>query len=226
MGRRPRPAERTRGRPPRSFGPIVTAAAELIDEDGLSAFSMRVLAKRLDTSTATLYRHVASREELMVHVVDRMLGELRASATRGSRPRTWQAAARRRLLLFRRVLSEHPNLLALLSAQVPIGPNGLAVREETIAELVAFGFPVELAARVYTTLSHYVIGFLAQEHAPGSRGSAQAAALGAYYRGLDPALYPSTVAAAGALTTVSSKDEFLEGLQFILDGIDAARPRS
>jgi AcrR family transcriptional regulator len=223
--RQPRPAARTRGRPPRSFEPIIAAAAELIDEGSLSTFSMRALAQRLDTSTATLYRHVTGREELMVHVVDRLLGELRASPAGGPPPRGWQDALRRRFLLFHRALSDHPNLLPLLASQVPVGPNGLAVREETITELATFGFPVALAARVYTTLGHYVIGFLAQAHAPEALAPGQAAALRAYYRGLDPMLYPSTVVAADALTTVSPQDEFLEGLQFILDGIEAARSR-
>ena len=204
----------------------MAAAAGLIDEAGLSAFNMRALALRLDTSTATLYRHVSSRDELLVHVVDRLLGELRSSATREPPPHGWKDAMRRRFLRLRRGLSDHPNLLPLLASQVPIGPNGLAVREETIAELAAYGFPVELAARVYTTLGHYVIGFLAQAHAPDSQARVQAAALRAYYRGLDPVLYPSTVAAADALTTVSAREEFLEGLQFILDGIEAARHRS
>ncbi len=119
-------------------------------------------------------------------------------------------------------MSAHPNLLPLLASHVPIGPNGLAVREETIARLVAFGFPVELAARVYTTLGHYVIGFLVQQQAPDAPGPGHAVALRSYYRKLDPELYPFTVAAAEALTAVSPEDEFLEGLQFIFDGIDTA----
>jgi len=205
---------------------MIAAASELIDERGAGAFSMRALAERLDTSTATLYRHVAGRDELIVYVVDRLLGELLEDTAEGRTPRTWQDAARRRLLLFHRALSEHPNLVALLASHVPIGPNGLAVREQTITELVGFGFPVELAARVYTTLGHYVIGFLVQQQAPDAPGPQQAAALRRYYRGLDPEQYPSTVAAAEALTTVPPEAEFLEGLQFILDGIDAARTRT
>src|ERR671931_603068 len=74
-----RPAERRRGRPPRSFERIVAAAAELVDEVGTSGFHMRLLAERLDTSTATLYRHVAGKEELMVYVVDRLFAELEAA---------------------------------------------------------------------------------------------------------------------------------------------------
>lgn len=181
---------------------------------------MRALALRLNTSTATLYRHVAGREELMVYVVDRLLAEVQSGTSTERPPPTWHDAARRRMLRFHMALSEHPNVVPLLAAEVPIGPNALAIREATITQLVQFGFPVELAARAYTTLAHYVIGFAAQLHAPGTPAPEQGAALRDYYRGLDPKRYPSTVAAADALTTVPAESEFLEGLQFILDGID------
>jgi AcrR family transcriptional regulator len=39
-------------------------ASELLDEVGINAFNMRLLAERLNTSTTTLYRHVAGKEEL------------------------------------------------------------------------------------------------------------------------------------------------------------------
>jgi AcrR family transcriptional regulator len=182
---------------------------------------MRALAARLNTSTATLYRHVAGKDELMIYVLDRFLGSIETKAS--DRPaRTWQDAARRRLVRLHEAPAEHPNLLPLLVAEVPIGPNGLAVREETIAEMTRFGFPTELAARAYTTLAHYVIGFAMQQHTPGAPGPRQAAQLRDYYRGLDPGRFPATVAAADALTTVPLEAEFREGLQFILDGIGYA----
>ena len=37
--------------------------------------------------------------------------------------------------------------------------------------------------------------------------------------------FPSTAAAADDLTRVPLEEEFLEGLQFILDGVDRARRR-
>jgi AcrR family transcriptional regulator len=221
----PRASEKRRGRPARSFEQIVAAAADLVDDVGVSAFSMRALAARLNTSTATLYRHFAGRDELMVYVVDRLLGEVRASSRPRAR-RTWQDAARERLVALHDALGEHPNVLPLLAADVPIGPNGLAIREDTITMLIAFGFSVGLAARAYTTLAHYVIGFAAQQHAPGAPGPRQAAELRDYYRGLDAERFPSTVSAADALTTVPLQTEFLEGLQFILDGIERAAGRS
>jgi AcrR family transcriptional regulator len=202
----------------------VAAASELVDEVGNDGFNMRLLAERLETSTATLYRHVAGKEELMVYVVDRLLGEVATTGDPGeTRPRTWRDAARRYSVLFHRVLSEHPNVLPLLVTQVPVGPNGLAGRELSIATLMEFGFSPALAARAYTTLAHYVIGFAAQQLHPGAPGPREAADLGAYYRGLDPELYPATVAAVDDLTAVSVEEEFLEGLEFVIDGIDRAR---
>jgi AcrR family transcriptional regulator len=222
-----RPTQPTRGRPPRSFDRIVATAAELVDEVGTSGFHMRLLAERLGTSTATLYRHFAAKEELMVYVVDRLFAELEPADDHGeSRARSWRYAAQRGALQFHRALSEHPNVLPLLVTRVPIGPHGLAVRERTISTLVEFGFSLRLAARAYTTLAHYVIGFAVQQHAAGAPGPEDAAALGDYYRRLEPELYPWTIAAADDLTAVSLEDEFLEGLQFVLDGIDRARRAS
>jgi AcrR family transcriptional regulator len=187
---------------------------------------MRLLAERLDTSTATLYRHVAGKDELMVYVVDRLFAEVEvADEVEEDRRSTWQEAARRASIQFHRALSEHLNLLPLLVTQVPIGPHGLAVRERSISMFVRFGFSPRLAARVYTALAHYVIGFAVQQHALGAPGPEEAAALGDYYGRLDPEVFPSTVAAADDLTGVPLEGEFLEGLQFILDGVDRARRR-
>src|ERR1700755_2848577 len=70
------PAERGRGRPRRSFENIVSVAADLVDELGVDGVNMRLLAQRLETGTATLYRHVSGKEELMVYVLDSRMGEV------------------------------------------------------------------------------------------------------------------------------------------------------
>jgi AcrR family transcriptional regulator len=210
-----------RGRPPRSLEQIIAVAGELLDDVGADAFTMRALAARLNTSTATLYRHFQGKDELMVYVVDRFLGAVPSRAAHRP-PRTWQDIARARVMRLHEALSQHPNVVPLLTAEVPIGPHGLAVREATISELVRFGFSAELAARAYTTLAHYVVGFAAQQHAPGAPGPRRAAQLRDYYLSLDPERFPSTVAAADALTTIPLEIEFAEGLQFILSGIECA----
>ena len=53
---------------------IVAAAIELADEDGLAAVSMARVAERLGFTTMSLYRHVASKDELVWRMLDRALG--------------------------------------------------------------------------------------------------------------------------------------------------------
>jgi AcrR family transcriptional regulator len=199
-------------------------ALEIVDEVGTDAFSMRLLADRLGSGTATLYRHLASKEELMFYVVDRILGEVDIEADADALgSTTWQEATALRASAFNEVLKSHPNALPLLVSQVPVGPNALINREQSMAVLVACGFPLDLAARAYTAVAHYVVGFALQQHAPGAPQPEDAARLRDFYRALDADTYPATVAAADELTSVPLDEEFRFGLQLVLDGIELAR---
>jgi AcrR family transcriptional regulator len=220
---RPAPPVYRRGRPPRSLERIVGAALEIVDEVGAD-FSMRLLADRLGSGTATLYRHFAGKDELMVYVVDRILGEVDIETdpdTLGGT--TWQQAIARGASAFSEILQNHPNALPLIVSQVPVGPNALLNRERSVAVLLACGFPLDLAARAYTAVAHYVVGFTLQQHGPGAPQQADAAKLRDFYRGLDANTYPATVAAADELTSVPLDEEFRFGLQLVLDGIELAR---
>jgi AcrR family transcriptional regulator len=219
---RPAPQVYRRGRPPRSLERIVSAALEIVDEVGTDAFSMRLLADRLGSGTATLYRHFAGKDELMAYVVDRILGEVDIE-TDADNLTTWQQAIARGASAFSEVLQNHPNALPLLVFQVPVGPNALLNRERSVAVLLACGFPLDLAARAYTAVAHYVVGFALQQRAPGAPQREDAAKLRDFYRALDANTYPATVAAADELTSVPLDEEFRFGLQLVLDGIELAR---
>jgi AcrR family transcriptional regulator len=220
--RRPTVRVYRRGRPPRSLERIVTVALEILDEVGTDAFSMRLLADRLGSGTATIYRHLSGKDELMVHVVDRLLGEVDIDADVLSGT-TWQDATARGASAFYEVLQKHPNVLPLLIGQVPVGPNALLNRERSLAVLLACGFPLDLAARAYAAVAHYVVGFALQQHAPRVTQSEDAANLRDFYNALDSTTYPATVAVAFELTSVPPRGEFQFGLQLLLDGIEHAR---
>jgi AcrR family transcriptional regulator len=187
---------------------------------------MRLLADRLGSGTATLYRHLASKDELMVYVVDRILGEVDIDTDDDDalRSTTWQQATAHGACAFYEVLKRHPNALPLLVSQVPVGPHALTNRERSLAVLLAFGFRPDLAARAYTAVAHYVLGFALQQHGPGAPQQEDAAKLRDCYLALDAKSYPATVAAADELTSVPLGDEFRFGLQLLLDGIESARP--
>src|ERR1700712_4057861 len=66
---RPAPRERKEPLTPER---IVDTAMALMAEQGYDAVSMRALAKALDTGPASLYQHVANRDELDQLVIDRI----------------------------------------------------------------------------------------------------------------------------------------------------------
>ena len=220
MGAQQPPA---RGRPPRPAAEIVGAALALIDETGEGTLSMRTLAERLGSGTATLYRHFASREELLAEVVDGVVGEALAAVAGSAGASGWRAATEAFAGALYEALARHPRTLPLLAAQVPTGPNALAARERAIATLTADGFPAPLAARAYTTLAGYVIGVALSQHAEGGTRPRRRSGLRALYGGLDPGVYPATVAAAAVLAATDPRAEFRFGLRLLLDGLEAER---
>jgi AcrR family transcriptional regulator len=211
------------GRPPLGLKRIIDAATEILDDEGIDALSMRSLATRLGSSTATLYRHVNSKDEILAYVADRILGETNLD---GGAFDSWQQACRAGARALYRTLTEHPNAIPLFVKQVPIGPGALAARERGIAALLAGQFPPPLAARGYTALAHFVVGFAIQQHVEQTAGPERVSQLRAYYRSLDPGTYPATTTVAELLPGATIGDEFEFGLNLVIDGLENALRRT
>ena len=212
---------RSPGRPPIPLDRIVTTALQIVDEQGADALSMRTLAQRLDSGTATLYRHFASRANLIAHVVDRVFGTVELDVEKLS-AMPWQEACKSAAHSMFDALRRHRNVTPLLAEDVPIGPNALAAREQMIAFLLANGFPPALAARSYATLARYVLGFAIQ--LTSTRENLDDDGLAQVFHYLDPAQFPATVAVADSLP-VPWEEEFGFGLELIVDGLTQALQR-
>lgn len=190
---------------------------------------MRTLADRLKGGTATIYRSAGGKEELMAYVVDRVLGEVVFDGELSDLENvvdSWQGAARLRALGMLQLLTRHPNVIPLLVAQVPVGPNGLVLREQSLQGLVHFGLPPVFAGRAYRAIAHFVLGFAVQEISAEAPSPEAAAALRELFLSLDRERYPLTVAAAEDFEPIPLEQEFLDGLQFVLDGIESALRRA
>lgn len=211
-----------RGRPSVGFDRIIDVALEAVDEVGPDAFNMRLLAERMSSGTATLYRHFKGKDEILAYVADRVLGNLSVDRSEIAQV-SWKQAMRLIAVGFHGLLQQHPNIAPLLASQIPLGPNGLRLREGFLSLLLAHEFSQELAARAYVTMGHYVLGFAVQHHASASleTGSARHE-LKKYFAGLDREEFPSTVGAASFLSEVPTSDEFEFGLGLILDGLERA----
>ena len=206
-------ARRSRGRPAVPLDRILATAVQLVDEEGAEALSMRTLAQRLESGTATLYRHFGNRATLITHVIDRVFGEvdLDAESLAGL---SWDQACRTVAQAMFEALGRHRRIAPLLIEQTPTGPNAMLLRERCLAVLLDGGFPPDLAARAYATLARYVLGFAIQ--LTGSGNDAEQAR--AHFHQVSPGEFPATLAVADSLP-VPLEDEFAFGLELIVNGL-------
>jgi AcrR family transcriptional regulator len=210
---------RSRGRPPLPLDRIIATATALLDEEGADALSMRNLAQRLDSGTATLYRHFTGRADLVAQVVDSVLADAHVDdeALDGM---TWQQACETLAHSLFDVFRRHPHVAPLLIEQIPTGPNAMAQREQMIALLLKSGFAPSLAAQACATLARYVLGFATQLSPPGGSTADE----DEVWQTLDPQTFPATASVADHLP-VPLEQEFAFGLGLILNGLSqAARP--
>ena len=108
--------ERTRH--PLSREAIVDAALKIIDEQGYSALSMRAVAQALGTGPASLYAHVANKEQLVDLVMDRVYGEFEVPEP-GAAP--WQEQLKAFARSGVRVMLSHRGLAAATLGGPPMG---------------------------------------------------------------------------------------------------------
>ncbi|WP_240638787.1 TetR/AcrR family transcriptional regulator [Microbacterium sp. ABRD28] len=206
-----------------STGRVVLEAIRLADAEGVHGLSMRRLATVLNAGAMTLYHYVANKEELLDAMVDVVFDEI-------ALPREdveWRQAIRERALSARGVLARHRWAIGLLDTRTAPGPANLRHHEAVTACLRKAGFSVAMATHANWVLDSYLYG-----HALQAGGLSLdtpddfAEAIDDVYLPQLPAeQFPylsesaTTLAAAG----YDPSEEFLFGLDLILDGLEARR---
>lgn len=195
---------------------IVDAAIDLLDSQGLDAFTMRRLAQWLDTAPGSLYRHFESRDAVLVAVHDHLIGaELDTAANSGTGVGALADLPRRQYRLLRR----RPYLASVWRTTEQLGPNALRAREHALQLILDTGLSPQSAARVYLTLLHYTIAFADMRHALQRRTPQQRQATRRYFATLDEREFSAVRGLARELVEVDVDDEFELGLQAVLEHI-------
>jgi len=135
---------------------IVRAAVLIADAEGLAAVTMRRLAVELDAAVMSLYRHVASKDDLLVLMVDHVMGErlLPDPMPEGWRPRI-EAMAR----LHWALIKHHPWMGSGMSMTRPLlAPNGMAQTDWSLGVLRELGFDPDTALQIYLALAGLLFG--------------------------------------------------------------------
>jgi AcrR family transcriptional regulator len=142
-------------RVPLSRGRVLGAAVTVADKAGIESLSMRRLAEELGVVPMALYKHVASKEELLDGMIDVVVGEIDLPVTGAG----WKSAVRQRILSARRALLRHPWASRVIESKKNPTPMVLAYMDSMIGLFRTGGFSVNLTHHVMHTIGSRVLGF-------------------------------------------------------------------
>ncbi len=205
---------------------VIDEAVRLADADGLSALSMRSVARRLDVEAMSLYHHVANKEDLLDGMVDAVLAEFHLPQVGAD----WVVEMRARSQSGRQVLKSHPWAVGLMDSRKGAGLETLAHHNAVLGCLREAGFSVRLAGHAFALLDAHLYGFLIQELSLPFQGEDDLAHLAdqivtALPEGELP-YFREFVSERVLQPGYDFGDEFDAGLELILDGLGASVRRS
>lgn len=194
---------------------IVDAALRVLDEVGLDGLSMRRVADELDTGPASLYWHVANKDQLLNVILDRVIGEIPLP---DPDPTRWEEQLRTFARDGRAVFRRHRDIGRASLGRVPMGPSLLRVIEWQLELLDGTGIPTQAAAWFGDLLGLYV-GAHAFEDALGADDDNAAQAMGAYMRMLPAERFPYLMAASSEFAAGDADERFEFGLDLLIRGL-------
>ncbi|MGJ6965847.1 TetR/AcrR family transcriptional regulator [Streptosporangium sp. G11] len=226
---------RTRGRAPAggragalSQEIVIGAAVALLDEHGERGLTFRLLAERLNTGTGALYWHVANKDELVALAADQVLGHALAAPGLAADAGTGLRALA--IAVFD-ALDRHSWAASHVTAPATLA-NALRLFDRIGTLVARTGLPAERHFAVSTAIFYYITGVSAQIIAPGTTVGATTsrdaflAQTAERWGKLDPADYPFLTRATTDLRDHDDRDQFIAGLDLLLDGLNAtADPR-
>ena len=158
-----------------SVSDVVAAAIRVADAEGLEALSMARVAKELGFTTMSLYRYVASKEELLQLMWNDSAQGSQDLVLPGG---TWREKLRSWTITQRRVIDQHPWITQMPMAAPPLAPNSLTFVEKGLEALDGSGLAEPDKLRVIGLLSSYTLSE-ARMAADAERAAAEARAAGA-----------------------------------------------
>lgn len=144
---------------------VLHTALQIIDEEGVEGLSMRRLARALGRDPMSLYRHAATKAELLDAVAERVLGQLTVDTT----DEDWAAQLHTVARQFRDLARAHPHVVPLLvtrplATPLALRPLGTLRPLEAILELlIRAGFSDIDALHVYRSFYGFIQGHVLNE---------------------------------------------------------------
>ncbi len=142
-----------RARKPLTREAIADAALHVVDSEGMDALSMRRLAQELGVQASALYTHVSGKGELLQLLIDRVAGAVVLPDADADR---WQEQLKDVVRSIYREFLRHRDLAGASLANIPTGPNVLALTDRLLAILLAGRLPRRVAGYAADLIPQFV----------------------------------------------------------------------
>jgi AcrR family transcriptional regulator len=205
---------------------LVTESLRLLDEDGIDGFSLPKLGRALGADQTAVYRHFASKDDLILAIADRLIEEAMAGfSLRDCWIDTLAEMARR----MRRAYVAHPAAASLSVSRTTQRPAEMKTVDVIIAAMLAAGFEGPEAALMYRVVGDFalaVAGFEASFLALDERAQQKdTSAWTSAYLAVSAVKHPSIWQIRTHLPEVDDDDIFETLLALVLDGLVLRAPR-
>jgi len=212
---------KTRGaRTPLTRERVLEKAIELADAGGVRSLSMRGLARELGVEAMSLYHHVANKDEILDGLVDCVFTEFEVPTGLD-----WRTTMRERAMSAREALLRHPWAIGLMDSRRNPGPATLLHHNDVLGVLRNAGFSLSATALAYSLLDSYIYGFTLQETGLPKPTDDPKEVVETILGGLPVDALPhlAELTAEYVVDGYAFGDEFVRGLELILDGLARLR---
>jgi AcrR family transcriptional regulator len=214
--------KKKRGKParePLSRERIVDAALELVERDGLTAFSTRKLGLELGCEAMSIYHHFPSKAHVLDALVDHALAGV-ALPARDLDPieRIRQVAYGIRVMAHR-----YPKLFQLIGLHRLNSATGLQLLNGILQMFRDAGFDAKTAAHLFRAYSYYVIGAALDETSGYAKGPSSLFPLSPQET---EARFPRVAEVGPYFKREHFDTTFAAGLEIMLDGFQRAREKT
>jgi AcrR family transcriptional regulator len=218
------PRKTAQRRSPLSREAIVAAALKILRAESIDAVSMRRVAADLGTGAASLYAHVANKDELLELVFDEVSGEIPLPEPD---PARWREQLRRLWTDSHAALARNGDIARVVLGRVPMGPNALRVAERTLEILRAGEVPDRAAAWAVDVVGMYIAanaieGAVHSANQKAGRDPGEHyAAVARHFAALPADQFPTIAALVPALTAGDGDERFAFGLDLLIEGLNS-----
>jgi AcrR family transcriptional regulator len=205
---------------------IVDASLRLLDAQGSVGFSLPKLGKALGADPTAMYRHFASKDDLMLAIADRLIEEAMDGLVVQA---CWADTISDMTRRLRATYLAHPAAAALSASRTTQRPAEMRVVDVYIGAVLDAGFEGLAAATTYRALGDFALSWAGGEAAfialdPALQRADRAAWTRAYLA-VDKVEYPHIWQVRDELAEVTDDAIFERILTLVVEGLHAIAPR-